>query len=101
MSDVQEPDSVAGESAESAEAAEQTSAAAEAADSAESAAQDSVAGDPEVDPGEDMKAKFRDALAHKHGSSGAHKSAHGDKGEAAHSQSTGPTQKMFRRKAGG
>ena len=54
-----------------------------------------------ADPDEAMKAKFRDALAHKHGSSGAHKDAHGDKGEAAHSQSTGPTQKMFRRKAGG
>lgn len=50
---------------------------------------------------EDMKAKFREALAHKHGSSGAHKTVHGDQGEAAHSQSAGPTQKMFRRKAGG
>ena len=49
---------------------------------------------------EDMKAKYRDALAHKHGSSGAHHSSHGDKGEAAHSQSAGPTQKMFRRRAG-
>ena len=48
-----------------------------------------------------MKQKYRDALAHKHGTSGAKKTAHGDKGEEAHSQSAGPTQKMFRRKAGG
>jgi hypothetical protein len=54
-----------------------------------------------TDPAEAMKAKYRDALAHKHGASGAHKTVHGDKGEAAHSQSTGPSQKMFRRKAGG
>jgi hypothetical protein len=54
-----------------------------------------------ADPAEAMKAKYRDALAHKHGAGGAHKTVHGDKGEAAHSQSTGPTQKMFRRKAGG
>ena len=54
-----------------------------------------------VDPDEALKAKYREALAHKHGTSGAHKTSHGDQGEAAHSQSTGPTQKMFRRKAGG
>lgn len=53
------------------------------------------------DPNEDLKAKYREAMAHKHGSSGAHRTVHGDKGEAAHSQSAGPTQKMFRRKAGG
>jgi hypothetical protein len=50
---------------------------------------------------EQMKAKYREALAHKHGSSGAHKKVHGDKGEAPHSQSAGPSQKLFRRKAGG
>ena len=49
---------------------------------------------------EQMKARYREALAHKHGSSGAHKTVHGDKGEEAHSQSAGPSQKMFRRKAG-
>lgn len=54
----------------------------------------------EPDPAEELKAKYREALAHKHGSSGAHKTVHGDHGEAVHSQSTGPTQKMFRRKAG-
>jgi GTPase involved in cell partitioning and DNA repair len=50
---------------------------------------------------EQMKARYREALAHKHGSSGAHRTVHGDKGEEAHSQSAGPSQKMFRRKAGG
>ena len=61
-----------------------------------------AAAEPVVtDPDELMKQKYRDALAHKHGTSGAKKTAHGDKGEEAHSQSAGPTQKMFRRKAGG
>jgi hypothetical protein len=64
---------------------------------ADSAADADAAGDPNAD----LKARYRDALAHKHGSSGAHKETHGDAGTAAHSQSTGPTQKMFRRKAGG
>lgn len=50
---------------------------------------------------EDLKAKYREALAHKHGSSGAHKTVHGDKGEAVHPQSDAPGQRMFRRKAGG
>ena len=54
-----------------------------------------------TDPDELMKQKYRDALAHKHGTSGATKTVHGDTGEEAHSQSTGPSQKMFRRKAGG
>lgn len=54
-----------------------------------------------TDPDELMKQKYRDALAHKHGTSGAKKTVHGDQGEEAHSQSTGPSQKMFRRKAGG
>ena len=53
------------------------------------------------DPAEDLKARYRDALAHKHGSSGVHATVHGDQGEEAHSQSAGPTQKMFRRRAGG
>jgi hypothetical protein len=52
-------------------------------------------------PEDDLKAKYREALAHKHGTSGVHKAGHGDAGSQAHSQSTGPTQKMFRRKAGG
>lgn len=50
---------------------------------------------------EEMKARFREAMAHKHSSSGAHRTVHGDKGEEAHSQSAGPGQRMFRRKAGG
>jgi hypothetical protein len=60
-----------------------------------------AAADEAQDPNEDLKARYREAMAHKHGSSGAHRAGHGDKGEAAQSQSTGPTQKMFRRKAGG
>lgn len=55
----------------------------------------------ETDPGADLKARYREALAHKHGSSGAHKTRHGDQGESAHTQTTGPTQRMFRRKSGG
>ncbi len=54
-----------------------------------------------TDPDELMKQKYRDAMAHKHGASGAAKKAHGDAGTSGHSQSTGPTQKLFRRKAGG
>ena len=61
---------------------------------------DEGAAQPPRSADEDLKAKYREALAHKHGSSGAHRTVHGDKGEEAHSQSTGPTQKMFRRKAG-
>ncbi|HYN56280.1 MAG TPA: DUF5302 family protein [Motilibacterales bacterium] len=62
------------------------------------------AGDPEValtDPDEVMKQKYREAMAHKHGASGAEKKTHGDAGTSGQSQSAGPTQKMFRRKAGG
>ena len=73
--------------------------AAPAETSAEAAAEEIPAAP--ADPDEALKAKYREALAHKHGTSGAHKTTHGDHGEAAHSQSNGPTQKMFRRKAGG
>jgi hypothetical protein len=59
------------------------------------------AGEAQRTADEEMKARYREALAHKHGSSGAHRTVHGDKGEDAHSQSAGPSQKMFRRKAGG
>ena len=48
-----------------------------------------------------MKQKYRDAMAHKHGASGAAKQGHGDAGTSGHSQSAGPTQRMFRRKSGG
>jgi hypothetical protein len=54
-----------------------------------------------TDPDELMKQKYRDAIAHKHGASGASKKGHGDAGSSAHSQSAGPTQKLFRRKSGG
>ena len=57
--------------------------------------------DPPVDPDEALKAKYREALAHKHGTSGATKEGHGDSGSSPHSQTTGPSQRMFRRKAGG
>ncbi len=54
-----------------------------------------------ADPDELMKQKYRDAMAHKHGASGASKKGHGDAGTSGHSQSAGPTQKLFRRKSGG
>jgi hypothetical protein len=63
-----------------------------------------VDGEPEADvtdPDELMKQKYRDAMAHKHGASGAAKKGHGDAGTSGHSQSAGPSQRMFRRKSGG
>jgi len=65
---------------------------------------DLIEGDVETavtDPDELMKQKYRDAMAHKHGASGATKQGHGDAGSSGHSQSAGPSQRMFRRKAGG
>ncbi len=59
------------------------------------------AGAKAVDPDEAMKEKYREALAHKHGAHGAAQKGHGDAGTSAHSQSAGPSQRMFRRKAGG
>lgn len=53
------------------------------------------------DPAEDLKAKYRDALAHKHASSGAKKSGHDDQGATSHGPEQAHTQRMFRRKAGG
>ena len=60
-------------------------------------------GDPVAasDPDEEMKAKYRAAMAQKHGASGTTKELHGDTGAAPHAQTKGPTQRMFRRKAGG
>ena len=63
-----------------------------------------VDGEPEAavtDPDELMKQKYRDAMAHTHGASGAAKKGHGDAGTSGHSQSAGPSQRMFRRKSGG
>ncbi len=54
-----------------------------------------------TDPDELMKQKYRDAMAHKHGASGAAKQGHGDAGTSGHSQSAGPSQRLFRRKSGG
>ena len=56
---------------------------------------------PAPDPDEDLKAKYREALAHKHASSGAADTSHGDSGTSAHAQTAGPPQRMFRRKSGG
>ena len=74
-------------------------------ETAESGAAEAVAGptEPEVstDPDEVMKQKYREAMAHKHGTSGAAKQEHGDSGSSGHSQSAGPSQRLFRRKAGG
>lgn len=63
-----------------------------------------VDGEPEAavtDPDELMKQKYRDAMAHKHGASGAANKGHGDAGTSGHSQSAGPSQRLFRRKSGG
>lgn len=89
---------------------------ANAGDESGGAATDRDAPDPDVaapDPapgdapaastgaGEDLKARYREALAHKHGSSGVNRAGHGDKGMAAHPQDAHPGERMFRRKAGG
>ncbi|MGV1005733.1 MAG: DUF5302 domain-containing protein [Candidatus Nanopelagicales bacterium] len=52
-------------------------------------------------PDDDLRRKFREAMAAKHGDHGADKQGHGDKPQAGHGSKTGPTQRMFRRKAGG
>ena len=74
-------------------------------ETAEPGAAEAVAGSTEpavsTDPDEVMKQKYREAMAHKHGTSGATKQEHGDSGSSGHSQSAGPSQRMFRRKAGG
>lgn len=79
------------------EAPETTS---EAADSTDSTADPEGPATP-VDPDEAMREKYREALAHKHGASGAAQKGHGDSGSSAHSQSAGPSQRLFRRKSGG
>ncbi|MGB8020546.1 MAG: DUF5302 family protein, partial [Candidatus Nanopelagicales bacterium] len=59
------------------------------------------AGAAEESSDEQMKRKFREAIEHKHGSSGAAKSGHGSSGSAGHLAAGGPGHRMFRRKAGG
>jgi Family of unknown function (DUF5302) len=54
-----------------------------------------------TDPDELMKQRYRDAMAHKHGASGAAKQGHGDAGSSGHAQSAAQTQRLFRRKSGG
>lgn len=52
------------------------------------------------DADDDLKAKYREALNRKHGSSGAQHIEHGDSGDAPHPQQAGPTHRVFRRKTG-
>lgn len=49
---------------------------------------------------DDLKAKYREALAHKHSSHGAAAGGHGDRGSTPHGTNAGPGQRMFRRKSG-
>jgi hypothetical protein len=81
----------------------------------EGAAPDDVVGEPAPDPSadagaegaarvedptEDLKAKYREALAHKHGSQGAAHSGHGDDGGSTHGHEQAHAHRMFRRKSG-
>lgn len=52
---------------------------------------------------EDVKAKFREALAKKHAHGGKDVSGDGDRSKVDHAQgaATNATQQMFRRKSGG
>lgn len=60
---------------------------------------ESEAGEAGAD--EDLKAKYRDALAHKHSSHGATHSGHEDHGNAPRGHGPAQAQRMFRRKSGG
>lgn len=80
--------------------AEEDAAQQAAPEAAEEAAQEAAEeGDP--GPDEQLRAKFREAMAHKHGAAGAGGTSHGDHGSYGHSVGRGPSQRMFRRKAGG
>ena len=57
--------------------------------------------DTEASADEDLEAKYRDALAHKHSSHGATQSGHEDHGSAPRGHGPAHAQRMFRRKAGG
>lgn len=72
----------------------------EAADPPSGEGTQSAPADDPTDPAEDLKAKYREALAHKHGSQGAAHTEHGDKDAATpgHEQAHAP--RMFRRKSG-
>jgi Family of unknown function (DUF5302) len=50
---------------------------------------------------DDLKAKYRDALAHKHSSHGAEHGGHEDRDSAPRGHGPAHSQRMFRRKAGG
>lgn len=60
---------------------------------------DEAAAAPSSD--EEMREKFRAAMAHKHASTGGGRSGHGDSGSYGHSVGGGSGKRMFRRKAGG
>lgn len=73
-----------------------------ATDGADPSAQPQAEGDDAVakDSAEDLKAKFREALAHKQGNHGATQGGHGNTGanSPGHEQAHG--HRMFRRKSG-
>jgi hypothetical protein len=56
---------------------------------------------PPGSPEDEMKRRFREAMERKNPAAGAEKTGHGSKGPAGHAATGGPTQRMFRRKAGG
>lgn len=64
------------------------------------AADRSGTGPTESDQTDDLKARFRQAMAAKHGSSGAQHQTHGDQGSGGHTRRGGSTSRMFRRKSG-
>ncbi len=72
--------------------AEEVSAASDAAEAAPDAG--------DAAPQDDLKAKYREALAHKQASHGAASGGHGDRGATPHGTNAGPGQRMFRRKSG-
>jgi hypothetical protein len=51
-------------------------------------------------PSEEAKARFREALERKAATSTRHNEGQGNRGSVKGSETTGPTQKMFRRKSG-
>ncbi len=55
----------------------------------------------DVDPDEALKAKFREALAHKQDGSGVSGHGHTDAGHPDHPHGAAAQQRMFRRRAGG
>lgn len=72
-------------------------------DAASADAQPSAPADPGTQtesPDDELRRKFREAMAAKHGAHGAEKSEHADHAQSGHGTNTGPGHRMFRRKAG-